>query len=295
MASIVDKFSLAGKVVVVTGGARGLGCEILRAFCQAGASALGILDILQDEGDATIKQLAADYSVKASFYRVDVRDHVAVDEAVAGLVRDFGRIDVLVCSAGIADNIKAEEYPADRFKRVIDINLNGVFYCTQAVGKHMIAANIPGSIIAIASMSGNVSSFARKKRANDISAVLGHIVNHPQPQCAYNASKAKTQQAVIQLCKSLAAEWAPYKIRVNTISPGYMDTILNKTLFSRLVPNTTESTNQFDVKSIWYDRTPMGRMGNVDELNGAALYLASDASSFTTGADILVDGGYTAW
>jgi len=258
-ANILSKFSLAGKVVVVTGGARGLGYEMLRGFCQAGATGVAIIDVLQEFADAAIDKLTKEFGVTAIFQKVDVRDHVAVEEAIDVIARKFGRIDVLLCSAGVADNIKAEEYPVDRFKRVMDINLNGVFFCAQSVGKRMIEQKTGGSIIAIASMSG-------------------HIVNHPQPQCAYNASKA----AVIQLCKSLAAEWAPHKIRVNTISPGYMNTILNE---------------KFDPlqKKIWFERTPQDRMGNVDELNGAALYLASDASSYATGTDILVDGGYTTW
>ncbi|KAG8930935.1 hypothetical protein FRC02_003453 [Tulasnella sp. 418] len=255
---ILSKFSLKGKIVAVTGGARGLGYEMLTAFCEAGAEGAAIIDILQD-GDSAVKELNDAFNIPVSFYRVDVRDHVAVEEAVNGIIRDHGRIDILLCSAGVADNLPAEGYPADRFKRVIDINLNGVFFCAQSVGKHMIASGRGGSIIAIASMSG-------------------HIVNYPQPQCAYNASKA----AVIHLCKSLAAEWSPHNIRVNTISPGYMNTILNEKFDPQL-------------KKAWYERTPQGRMGNVQELNGAALYLASDASAFTTGSDILVDGGYTTW
>jgi len=256
---VLNKFRLDGKIVAVTGGARGPGFEMLRAFCEAGAAGAAILDVLQEHGEEAIKELNADFGIPASFYRVDVRDHVAVEEAVNGIVRDFGGVDVLLCSAGVADNLPAESYPADRFKRVIDINLNGVFFASQAAGKHMIASGKGGSIINVASMSG-------------------HIVNYPQPQCAYNASKA----AVIHLSKSLAAEWAPHKVRVNTISPGYMNTVLNE---------------KFDplLKKAWYERTPSGRMGHVTELNGAALYLAADASAFCTGTDIVVDGGYTTW
>jgi len=255
----MSKFRLDGKVVAATGGARGLGYEILRAFCEAGCAGIAIIDVLQEHGEEAIKEIHADFGIPASFYRVDVRDHVAVEEAVNGIVRDFGSLDVLLCSAGVVDNLPAETYPAERFKRVIDINLNGVFFASQSVGKHMIASGKGGSIINIASMSG-------------------HIVNYPQPQSAYNASKA----AVMHLSKSLAAEWAPHKIRVNTISPGYMNTAL---------------VEKFDplLKKAWYERTPAGRMGHVTELSGAALYLASDASTFCTGTDILIDGGYTAW
>jgi NAD(P)-dependent dehydrogenase (short-subunit alcohol dehydrogenase family) len=144
------------------------------------------------------------------------------------------------------------------FRRLIDINLNGAFTMAQAVGKSMIAANKTGSIVLVASMSGS-------------------IVNYPQEQSCYNASKA----GVIQLSKSLAAEWAKYGIRVNTISPGYMDTELNN------VPALDAQ------KVIWKDRTPQARLGAVEDLNGLAVFLASDASRFMTGSDVLIDGGYT--
>jgi NAD(P)-dependent dehydrogenase (short-subunit alcohol dehydrogenase family) len=140
------------------------------------------------------------------------------------------------------------------FRRLIDINLTGCFICAQAVGNAMIKSNTGGAMVFIASMSG-------------------HIVNWPQQQCAYNASKA----GVIMLAKSLAAEWAPYKIRVNSISPGYMDTALNR------VPALDAQ------KKLWIERTPMSRLGGVDELNSLAVFLASDASTFMTGSDLIID------
>lgn len=256
---VFAKFNLSERIAVVTGGARGLGYEMARGLCEAGLAGIAIVDVLEEFGDSAVKQLHTDFGLTAKFYKVDVRDAAAVDEVINGVIKDFGSIDILITSAGVADNIKAEEYPADRFKRVMDINLNGTFFCAQACGKHMIKAGKGGSMIFIASMSGS-------------------IVNHPQPQCAYNASKA----AVIQLMKSLAAEWAPHNIRVNSISPGYMNTVLNESFDP-------------EMKKIWYERTPQGRMGHVSDLNGAALYLASDASSFATGTDLIIDGGYTAW
>jgi NAD(P)-dependent dehydrogenase (short-subunit alcohol dehydrogenase family) len=140
------------------------------------------------------------------------------------------------------------------FRRLIDINLTGTFVCAQAVGNAMIKSNTGGSMVFIASMSG-------------------HIVNWPQQQSCYNASKA----GVIMLGKSLAAEWAQYKIRVNTISPGYMDTALNR------VPALDAQ------KKLWTERTPMSRLGGVDELNNLAVFLASDASTYMTGSDIIID------
>lgn len=144
------------------------------------------------------------------------------------------------------------------FRRLIDINLTGSFLMSQAVGKAMMAAGKPGSIILVASMSGTA-------------------VNYPQEQSCYNASKA----GVVMFGKSLAAEWAKYNIRVNMISPGYMDTELNR------VPALDAQ------KVIWKQLTPQDRLGAVDDLNGLAVYLASDASGFVTGSNILIDGGYT--
>ncbi len=152
----------------------------------------------------------------------------------------------------------AETYDTKKWTRLIDINLTGSFLMAQAVGKHMIDAKKPGSIVFIASMSGG-------------------IVNYPQEQSCYNASKA----GVIQLGKSLAAEWAKYNIRVNCISPGYMDTALNN------VPALDAQ------KKIWKSLTPQNRLGAVDDLNGLAVLLASDASAFMTGSNVIIDGGYT--
>lgn len=159
-----------------------------------------------------------------------------------------------------SSNIKAEVYPLDKFRNLMEINVTGTFVVSQACAKQMIARGEGGSIINIASMSGS-------------------IVNQPQEQCCYNASKA----AVKHLTKSLAAEWAKYNIRVNSISPGYMDTALNR------VPALDAQKNQ------WVEFTPMKRLGHVDELNNLAVYLASDGSSFMTGNDCVIDGGYCLW
>lgn len=159
-----------------------------------------------------------------------------------------------------SSNIKAENYDHDKFRRLLDINITGSFLVAQACGNQMIKSGKGGSIINIASMSGSV-------------------VNYPQEQSCYNASKA----AVIQLTKSLAAEWARYGIRVNSISPGYMDTALNR------VPALEAQ------KRIWIDQTPQKRLGAVDDLNNLAVYLASDGSAFMTGNNCIIDGGYTLW
>jgi NAD(P)-dependent dehydrogenase (short-subunit alcohol dehydrogenase family) len=230
-----------------------------RAFAEAGAKAVAIFDANQDLGDASAAELHEKSGLPVTFFKVDVRDANAITSAVRSVAELYGTPDVLVNSAGIADsNIKAETYDPGMFRRLIDINLNGSFLMSQAVGKAMIEAGKPGSIILVASMSGS-------------------IVNYPQEQSCYNASKA----GVIQLGRSLGAEWAKYNIRVNCISPGYMDTALNK------VPALDAQ------KKIWKSLTPQKRLGGVDELNGLCVFLASDASSFMTGSNVIIDGGYT--
>lgn len=257
----LQKFSLNGKVAVVTGGARGLGLSISGALCDVDLDALVIFDVLKEHGDESAHALSKKFGIPVVFHQVDVREQESVREAVKNVMGTFGRIDVLVACAGIADsNIPAEGYDIDKFRRLIDINLTGTFVCAQAVGKAMIKTGTGGSMVFIASMSG-------------------HIVNYPQQQSCYNASKA----GVIMLGKSLAAEWAACNIRVNTISPGYMDTVLNK------VPALEAQ------KKVWKTRTPMNRLGEVDELNNLAVFLASDASTYMTGSDTIIDGGYCAW
>lgn len=257
----MQKMTLMDKVVIVTGGARGLGNHMARACVEAGAKAIVVFDANQALGDESAAELhkLTGFKVPVDFFKVDVRDNSAIDDAVKAVVDKYGAPDVLINSAGIADsNIPAETYDPVMFRRLIDINLTGSFLMSQAVGKAMIASGKPGSIVLVASMSGS-------------------IVNYPQEQSCYNASKA----GVIQFGKSLGAEWAKYNIRVNCISPGYMDTALNN------VPALDAQ------KKIWKSLTPQNRLGAVDDLNGLAVFLGSDASSFMTGSNVIIDGGYT--
>ncbi|RMZ06959.1 hypothetical protein D0862_04423 [Hortaea werneckii] len=255
------KFTLAGKVAVVTGGGRGLGLNMAQALAEVGCRGIAIMDVQQDLGEKSARELSEQTGVDVRFYRVDVRDGQGMNQTVQDVFDHYGALDILVNAAGIADsNIKAETYDHEKFRRLIDINVTGSFLTAQAVGNQMIKSGKGGSIINIASMSGSV-------------------VNYPQEQSCYNASKA----AVVQLTKSLAAEWARYGIRVNSISPGYMDTALNR------VPALDAQ------KKIWVDHTPQKRLGAVDDLNGLCVYLASGASAFMTGNNCLIDGGYTCW
>ncbi|KAF2764734.1 NAD(P)-binding protein [Teratosphaeria nubilosa] len=257
----LSRFTLPGKVAVVTGGGRGLGFNMSQALAEVGVRGIAIMDVQKDLGDKAARELSEQTGVDVRFYQVDVRDHSGIAQTMQDVVSHYGALDILINAAGIADsNIKAETYDIAKFRRLIDINVNGTFITNQAAGQQMIASGKGGSIINIASMSGSV-------------------VNYPQEQSCYNMSKA----GVIQLTKSLAAEWARHGIRVNAISPGYMDTALNR------VPALEAQ------KRIWIDNTPQKRLGAVHDLNNLAVYLASDGSAFMTGNNCIIDGGYTLW
>ena len=251
--NIKEKFMLNGKKAFVTGGARGIGKSVSIALAQAGAD-IAIVDRDIDEAEKTVRELTT-YGVKIIAVQADVTNPDDVNKMIDTILNAFGTIDIAYNNAGICINESAQNMSFDSWKKVIDINLTGVFLTAQAAGRVMIK-NGKGSIINTASMSG-------------------HIVNYPQPQCAYNASKA----GVIMLTKSLAVEWAPYNVRVNCISPGYIATDMTK-----------RATNWIPG---WVESTPVRRMGNPEELQGAIIYLASDASTFTTGTDIVVDGAFT--
>jgi len=247
-------FDLRNTCAIVTGGARGIGRRGAEAFIAAESNVI-IADIDMDAAQKTVKELkTANSSVIA--IRTDVADPKSVKAMVRRALDHFGKIDILFNNAGICINEPAETMSFASWKRVIDINLTGIFLVAQEVGKIMIRQKY-GSIINTASMSA-------------------HIVNMPQPQCGYNASKA----GVIQLTKSLAVEWAPYHVRVNSISPGYIATEMTKKAPA-------------DWKDEWIQKGVYKRMGDSKEIQSALLYFASSASSFTTGADLVIDGGFT--
>ncbi|KAJ9620169.1 hypothetical protein H2203_007934 [Taxawa tesnikishii (nom. ined.)] len=237
------KFTCPGKVAMVTGGGRGLGYNMAQALSEVGVRGIAIMDVQQELGDKSARVLSEQTGVDVRFYKVDVRDGHAIQQAVHDVVAHYGQLDVVINAAGIADsNIKAETYDPEKFRRLLDINITGSFLVAQAAGQQMIKLKTGGSIINIASMSGS-------------------IVNYPQEQSAYNASKA----AVIQLTKSLAAEWARHGIRVNAISPGYMDTALNR------VPALDAQ------KRIWIDNTPRSALvGNtsIESVESGYVFLA---------------------
>lgn len=254
---IIEKMRLDGKKIFVTGGARGIGKSVATAFAEAGAD-IAIVDVDIAEAAKTAAELAEQNGIKTIAVKTDVTKPDEVNAMIDTILEAFGRIDVAFCNAGICMNIPAEEMTFEQWKKVIDINLTGVFLTAQAAGKVMIKQG-GGSIINTASMSA-------------------HIVNVPQPQCSYNASKA----GVIQLTKSLAIEWAGKNVRVNSISPGYIGTEL-----------TLNSESLKPLISQWNAMAPLHRMGRPDELQSICVYLAGDTSTFTTGSDFIVDGAFT--
>ncbi|HLW91973.1 MAG TPA: SDR family oxidoreductase [Roseiarcus sp.] len=253
------RFRLDGETAVVTGGAQGIGLACVEALAEAGAYVY-IADrnpSVAAEGQAAMK--AKGYDV--GFIELDVTNSAQVEAGASRAIAERGKIDVLVCNAGIArSETRAEDVTDEHWLNVIDVNLNGLFWCCRSFGKPMLAAK-KGSIVNIGSMSG-------------------FIVNKPQPQAYYNASKA----AVHHLTKSLAAEWAPRGVRVNAVAPTYIET-----------PLTAFAMQNKEMFQAWIDGTPMARLGQADEIASVVLFLASEAASLLTGSIVLADGGYTCW
>ncbi|HXF60165.1 MAG TPA: glucose 1-dehydrogenase [Caldilineaceae bacterium] len=259
--SILARFRLDGRVAFVTGGGQGIGRGFAHALGEAGA-AVAVVDLVGERAETVAHELA-EKGVSALALSADVTKPDQVQAMVERVVEQWGGLTIAVNNAGIGLWVDSEKMTPAEWQRVMDINLNGVFYCAQAAGRVMLAAGY-GKIINTASMSGT-------------------IVNMPQHQAAYNASKA----GVIHLTRSLAAEWAPHGIRVNCISPGYTRT--------QLVDDLVRTPEGQRMAPEWLRLTPMGRMAEVTDLQGAVVYLASSASDFMTGHDLIIDGGYSLW
>lgn len=260
-AKILDRFKLDGAVALVTGGGQGIGEAFCRALGEAGAR-VAVVDMNLATAEGVAASLAAG-NIDAIALRADVTSSADCDKAVAATVSHFGKLTIGVNNAGICQWVDSEAVSDADWRRVMSLNVDGVFYCARAEARVMLPAGY-GKIINTASMSG-------------------HIVNAPQHQASYNASKA----AVLHLTRSLAAEWAPRGVRVNAISPGYTRT--------RLVDELLATPAGQTMLPRWKALTPMGRMAEVDDLQGALVYLASSASDYVTGTDIVIDGGYCCW
>ena len=251
-------FDLAGKTALITGGGRGIGLATARRMAAAGADII-IGEYIVENGEKAAAEIES-MGRKSMFIEVDVRDSASVDAMTAAALDAFPNIDILVCNAGIAQAVPAEECSDEDWLNMLAVNLNGVFWCCRAIGRHMLERG-SGAIVNVASMSGMIS-------------------NTPQPQAHYNAAKA----GVILLTKSLAGEWAQRGLRVNCVSPGYIGTDM-----------TLEGFSNDDWRPTWLGMTPQGRIGAPEEIAQAIFYLASPGASFPTGTNLVVDGGYTAW
>jgi len=258
---ILDRFSLDGRVALVTGAGQGIGRAFAHALGEAGAN-VAVVDIVSSRAEMVAGELDKK-GIQSLAVTVDVTRSEDVQHMVDAVLQRWGELTIGVNNAGVGLWTESEAMTEDQWNDLMAVNLTAVFLCAQAEGRVMLEAGY-GKIINTASMSGS-------------------IVNTPQNQAAYNTSKA----GVIHLTRSLAAEWAPRGVRVNSISPGYTRT--------QLVDDLVATPQGQRVVPQWMGLTPMGRMAEVTDLQGAVVYLAAEASDFMTGHDLIIDGGYCAW
>lgn len=252
---VLEKFRMDGKKGFITGSGQGIGKALAEGFAEAGAE-FAVADINLENAKAVATDLSERYHCRIIAVHCDVTSPESVEAMVNQVVETYGTVDFAINDAGIVNFYPLEEVKLEDWKKVLDVNLIGVLLCSQAAARVMIRQHKKGTITNMASMSS-------------------HIINVPQTTSSYCTSKA----AVAHLTKSMAVEWAKYGIRVNCVSPGYISNELND--------------NFSDATKGWIEATPQKRMGQAEELCGAYLFLASDASSYATGTDLVIDGGYT--
>ncbi|KAI2617907.1 L-xylulose reductase [Hypoxylon sp. NC1633] len=255
--SLIELFSLKGKVIVITGasGPRGMGIEAARGCAEMGAELAITYSTRKEGAEKNVEELSKTYGVKVKAYECNISEYSQCEKLVSDVIQDFGHIDGFIANAGATAHNGVVEGSSESWDKVIQIDLNGTAYCAKAVGAHFKKQG-HGSFVITSSMSG-------------------YVANYPQEQTSYNVAKA----GCIHMARSLANEWRDFA-RVNSISPGYIDTGLS---------DFTDKKTQ----ELWYTMVPMGRPGLAKELKAAYVYLISDASTYTTGADIVIDGGYT--
>lgn len=281
MGSSVTVFVLSSHIcITVTGGAGHLGLAAIQGLLEHGATGIAIFDLLTTlvSAQSEIQKLQKEFpQAKILTLEVDVTDENMVDKAVQEVKSTLGSIDILLCFAGVVANTHAIDVPPAEWRRVMEINTTGSWLCAQAVSKFVLHQNL--MVSKLTCVSRQMIAQGHGGSILFIASIAGHSVLYPQPQVAYNVSKA----GVLHLTRCLAAEWARYGIRVNSISPGYMNTILN----------TGDSLAH--ARNIWADRNPMGRMGEPDELTGVVILLCSRfAGRYITGENVTVDGEFTA-
>ncbi|KAL2684910.1 hypothetical protein Neosp_006003 [[Neocosmospora] mangrovei] len=267
-AHLLPEFSLRDKVIVVSGGARGLGLVQTEALLEAGATVHAIDRLPSPANDPSTgfsrvaKRAQEELGTSLTYHQSDVRNVPELNRIFEGIADATGRLDGLIAAAGINQETPALEYTAEDADNMMSINFTGAFMTAQAAARQMVRLKQPGSICLIASMSGT-------------------IANKGMIAPVYNPSKA----AVVQLGRNLASEWGQYGIRVNTLSPGYILTQMLQNLFDDYPERKTK----------WAEENMLGRISMPNEYRGAAVFLLSDASTFMTGADLRIDGGHAAW
>jgi NAD(P)-dependent dehydrogenase (short-subunit alcohol dehydrogenase family) len=254
--TVLDAFDLSGRVAVVTGGNTGLGEAFATALAEVGANVV-LAARTRERSEAVATEIRASGG-EAIAVELDVKEPDLIERMLGEVTERSGPVDILVNNAGVCYHRPAAEVPREEWLDTFEVNVHGLWYCAQTVGKQMIERG--GGVIV------------------NIGSISAMIVNRPQWQPAYNASKA----AVHQLTKSLAAEWAPHNVRVNALAPGYVKTAM-------------APVDRPEFRQHWIEDAPMKRYAMPEELGPSLVYLASDASSFMTGSVLVVDGGYTLW
>ncbi|KAF2744151.1 2-deoxy-D-gluconate 3-dehydrogenase [Sporormia fimetaria CBS 119925] len=257
------RFQVKGNIVI-TGGTGTLALTTARALLEHGASGLALWDLEPERANTSLLTLHKDFPhVRITTCHVDLRSKPSIATALSDTIKVLGPLTHLINFAGIVSVVPSLSLNEETWRNTLDTNLTGSFLVSQALARHFVENSSPedragggGCIVLIASISA-------------------HATNFPQPQAAYNASKA----GVVSLTKSLAAEWARYGIRVNCLSPGYMDTVLN------------EGEGLDNARRIWKERCPMGRMGHPWEITGPLVMLCGEGGRYVNGADLMVDGG----
>ncbi|KAF4993136.1 hypothetical protein FDECE_13500 [Fusarium decemcellulare] len=266
-ASIPKLFSLEGKTIAITGGARGLGITLAIAVVEAGGS-VACIDILDEPSQtewAQLNKLATANNSSVSYRKCDVTNETSVETTMKAIAADADEAGApfwgTIACAGIQQQIAAIDYPAADFDRILRVNVTGVFNTCKYAARVLREKNSPGSIVIISSMSGN-------------------IANRGLSCTAYNSSKA----AVQQMCRSVAQEWGQWGIRVNTLSPGYIRTAMTDQLL----------TENPEVEKTWMAGALLGRLGAPEDFKAPAVFLLSEGASFVHGTDLRVDGGHCA-